>query len=264
MIAFPCRTFSISRFFDASTENGRDSGPPVIRTFDHPDGLPEEEIDPKKHIRELKLSNLLLARTVEIAIAARKSPAKTTIIVENPADRSPGASVASAPEFAEHGSLFRTDAFKRLVAEAELTGFCTFAYCRLGSERQKYTSLAYTPEAGAVLDALNSPDFQCNHERGAHTKRAGGRGTDGNFISADAAPYPPVFVRNCGLRQVERKRPGEVGDSDAVEIVLLPKFLPPFNKDRIAAQVVEIDAVFEEYRLQRHAVGVAFHTSGFK
>ena len=165
MIAFPCSTFSISRFFDASTENGGDSGPPVIRTFDHPDGLPEEEIDPK-HIRELKLSNLLLARTVEIAIAARKSPAKTTIIVENPADRSPGASVASAPEFAEHGSLFRTDAFKRLVAEAELTGFCTFAYCRLGSERQKYTSLAYTPEAGAVLDALNSPDFQCNHERG--------------------------------------------------------------------------------------------------
>ena len=32
MIAFPCSTFSISRFFDASTENGGDSGPPVIRS----------------------------------------------------------------------------------------------------------------------------------------------------------------------------------------------------------------------------------------
>ena len=190
MMAFPCSTFSISRFFDASTENGGDRGPPVIRDFDNPDGLPENSIDPK-HVRELKLSNLLLMRTVEIATAARKSPARTTLIFENPADRSPGASVASAPEFAKHGSIFRTTAFKRLVTEADLTGFCTFAYCRLGSERQKYTSLAYTPEAGSVLDELNSPDFQCNHERGAHAKRAGGRGPDGNFISAEAAPYPP-------------------------------------------------------------------------
>jgi len=195
MIAFPCSTFSISRFFDASTENGGDRGPPVIRDFDNPDGLPEDSIDPK-HVRELKLSNLLLTRTVEIAIAARKSPAQSTIIFENPADRSPGASVASAPEFAKHGSIFRTTAFKRLVAEADLTGFSTFAYCRLGSERQKYTSLAYTPEAGSVLDELNLPDFQCNHERGAHAKRAGGRGPDGNFISAEAAPYP---LRLCHI-----------------------------------------------------------------
>ena len=195
MIAFPCSTFSISRFFDASTENGGGRGPPVIRDFDNPDGLPEDSIDPK-HVRELKLSNLLLTRTVEIAIAARKSPARSTIIFENPADRSPGASVASAPEFAKHGSIFRTTAFKRLVAEADLTGFSTFAYCRLGSERQKYTSLAYTPEAGSVLDELNLPDFQCNHKCGAHTKRAGGRGPDGNFISAEAAPYP---LRLCHI-----------------------------------------------------------------
>ena len=94
--------------------------------------------------------------------------------------------MAAAAEFAEHGSLFRTEAFKRLVTEAELTGFCTFAYSTAGCVRgfrateesseyikgrspevHTYIHLAglHRPEAGGpVLDALNSPDFQCNHE----------------------------------------------------------------------------------------------------
>ena len=37
----------------------------------------------------------------------------------------------------------------------------TFAYCRLGSPFQKYTSLYYTKEARGVLDALDGPSFQC-------------------------------------------------------------------------------------------------------
>ena len=191
MIAFPCSTFAITRFFDATDSEGgvQDRGPPVIRKLGHADGLPENEVDPK-HRRELKLSNLLLDRVAELAIAARKSPARTTIVVENPADRSPGASIASAPEFKEHASLFQTSAFKRMVAEADLTSHATFAYCMLGSEYQKYTSIYYTPEAGGVLDALNDPAFKCNHERGSHAKRAGGRGTDGRFVSAAAAAYP--------------------------------------------------------------------------
>ena len=129
---------------------------------------------------------------MELAIAARRSPARTTIIFENPADRSPGASIASAPEFARHGSIFRTTPFKRLVAEADLTGKATFAYCRLEpSGPQKYTTLYYTPEAGTVLDELDGPEYKCNHERGAHSKRAGGRDpTTGVFVSADAAAYP--------------------------------------------------------------------------
>ena len=35
MIAFPCSTFSVTRFFDASTADGGDKGPPVIRTAAH-------------------------------------------------------------------------------------------------------------------------------------------------------------------------------------------------------------------------------------
>ena len=124
MVAFPCSTFAITRFFDATSDNGGDRGPPIIRDFDHPDGLPESEIDPK-HVMELRVSNKLLDRVVELLIAARKSSARTTIIVENPADRSPGASIASSAEFAKHGSLFRTTAFLRLAAEADLSGSAT-------------------------------------------------------------------------------------------------------------------------------------------
>ena len=35
----------------------------------------------------------------------------------------------------------------------------TFAYCRLGSEFQKYTTLWYTNEAAPILDQLNTPVF---------------------------------------------------------------------------------------------------------
>ena len=82
MIAFPCSTFAITRFFDATNDEGGDRGPPVIRDIDFPDGLPEGQIDPK-HVRELQASNELLKRTAAIAIAARQSPARATIIVEN-------------------------------------------------------------------------------------------------------------------------------------------------------------------------------------
>ncbi|MDC0525827.1 hypothetical protein OAO87_02415, partial [bacterium] len=192
MIAFPCGTFAVARFFDATDGKGGGRGPPVIRDFDHPDGLPEDEIDPK-HIRELRLSNELLTRTVALAIAARQSPAKTSIIVENPADRSPGASMASAPEFAKHGSLFRTSPFLRLAAEAELDSHVTFAYCRLKSDYQKYTTLYFTPECGSILDELGGADYQCNHPRGSHTKQAGGRLPNGGFASAAAAAYPELL-----------------------------------------------------------------------
>ena len=67
----------------------------------------------------------------------------------------------------------------------------TFAYCRLGSSYQKYTTLYYySPEARGILDALNAPEFKCNHPRGTHSAQAGGRSADGKFSSAAAAAYP--------------------------------------------------------------------------
>ena len=129
MVAFMCNTATISRFFDASTDE-RDRGPPPVRTASDPDGLPEDKLD-VKHARELAMSNLLLTRTVSLLIAARKSPARTTIIFENPVDRSvenyaDRPNPAYSEKFKEHGSIFATSFFKKLLSEVEML-FSTFA-----------------------------------------------------------------------------------------------------------------------------------------
>jgi hypothetical protein len=185
MIAFPCSTFSITRFFDASTAD-HDSGPPILRTAEKPDGLPESEIDPK-YRRELEKANELLERTINIAIAARRSVKQTSLIIENPADRSLRGTAAFSERFKNHGSLFATSAYKRLVAVAELES-STFAYCTIGSPYQKYTTIAYTRDTARLLNALDAPEFKCNHS--SHPKQAGGRGPDGAFVSGEAAAYP--------------------------------------------------------------------------
>ena len=192
MIAFPCSTFTVSRLFDASGDGG-DSGPPPVRDALHPDGLPESEIDPR-YVKELRSANKLLSRTIAIAIAARKSSSRAVIVLENPSDRSDESSTAYASELSDHGSIFATKAFKRLLDEADVTCMATFAYCRLGREYQKYTTLAYTPEAASILDTLNLPLYQCNHEPGSHKRRVGGRNADGSFASAAAAAYPEELI----------------------------------------------------------------------
>ena len=109
VVAFPCSTFSISRLFNA-TADGHDEGPPPVRDNLHPDGLPLSQI-PANHHQELARANLLLDRTVELIVAARSSSAKSTIILENPADRTVKGSNQYDKAFARHGSLFATSAF---------------------------------------------------------------------------------------------------------------------------------------------------------
>lgn len=191
-IGFPCSTGALSRLFNAIFGRGGDRGPPMVRDADNPDGLPEEKLDPK-HIRELRVSNQLLERTVELAIAARRSSARTRITFEQPADRSVKGSIAYAPDLAHHGSILATQAVRRLVDELGMKS-CTFAYCRLGSRNQKYTTILYTPELGEVLDSLNEPRYQCNHERGWHVG-VRGREADGSFASKRAAAYPVELCR---------------------------------------------------------------------
>ena len=182
MVAFPCSTFSASRLFQSIPP-----GPPPVRSSDHPDGLPDEEIDPK-YKRELRLTNTLLERTAQIIMAARNSPKKTTIILENPADRSIPGTKQYGNDTTKHGSIWATSPFKQLKDAIPDSSMVTFAYCRFGSEYQKYTTLWYTNEAGPVLDQLNSPVYQCNHAK--HPKVAGGRLPDGSWASAAAATYP--------------------------------------------------------------------------
>ena len=87
---------------------------PRRRTAEYPDGLPDGAIDPK-HVNELKWSNRLLERTVNLAIAARRSPSRATIMFENPADRSVRSCPSYSEELKNHGSISRR-------REAELWG----------------------------------------------------------------------------------------------------------------------------------------------
>ena len=194
LVAFPCSTGSISRHFDASDDE-HDSGPPIVRNAEHPDGLPEDQIDPS-HVQELRNANLLLLRTCALIVAARSSSARTTILFENPVDRSDESAPCYSEELKNHGSIFKTSAFRKLLAAVPMNKV-TFAYCRLDPDgNQKYTTIYYTPEAAPALEFLNGPDYRCNHPRGAHKSRAGGRDADGNFTrSAKAAAYPDELNR---------------------------------------------------------------------
>ena len=123
-------------------------------------------------------ANRMLDRMVEVMIAAYNSPRRTTLIVEHPSDRSiPGTAQHMAD--VSHGSLWATSQFKRLQAAIPKSSMATFANCRLDGDSQKYITLWYTNDAARVLDALNGPEYQCNHPPGTHKSMAGGRDARG-------------------------------------------------------------------------------------
>ena len=150
-----------------------------------------------------------------ILIAARGSPAKTSFIVENPADRSITGSPQFTPELADHGALFATTAIQRLQATLGPLGTCTFAGCRLGGAAQKYTTLLYTPELAPELNILSAPSYQCNHPRGTHKEIAGGRGPGGQgFVSAASAVYPAQLTSRLA-RAFSQARTGSTDNACA-------------------------------------------------
>ena len=194
MIAFPCTTFSVARFFDASRDDSsKDPGPPPVRTIDSPDGLNESStpaIAPK-YLKELRYTNRLLDRVINICILARASPKKTTLVFEQPAKCSVEGTNPYSEHLSQHSTLYDTSFFKRLTDISGPSSFCTFAACRFLGDYQKYTTLWYTNEAAGVLDQLNGADYQCNHAE--HKKRAGGHLPDGRWASEDAAAYPDLL-----------------------------------------------------------------------
>eukprot|EP00965_Chrysotila_dentata_P172241 5683887-Pleurochrysis_carterae.AAC.1 len=85
MASPPCSTFSVSRHVRSSSSP--DGGPPVVRSREHPLGLPK--VDPA-HARELDEANEIVRRTASILTAARDAGAE--YILEHPADRGLAAS----------------------------------------------------------------------------------------------------------------------------------------------------------------------------
>ena len=192
--AFPCNTTTVARCFDA-TGNGGGPGPIPVRSAEYPDGIPGL---PRKFARELLNSNRLLDRTVEILIAAHRSPRRTTIVFEGPADRSiPGTGQHMAD--VSHGSVFATSQFKRLQAAIPKSSMATFANCRLSGDSQKYITVWYTKDAAPILDTLNEPEYQCNHPPGTHAAIAGGRDAYGQWLSTDTAFYKPEFCTKLAM-----------------------------------------------------------------
>lgn len=166
-----------------------------MRNAEYPDGIPDL---PPKYNRELLNANRLLDRTVEILIAAHRSPRRTTIGFEGPADRSiPGTAQHMAD--VSHGSVFATTQFKRLQAAIPKSSMATFANCRFDASSQKYITIWYTNDAAPVLDELNKPEFQCNHPPGTHKAVAGGRDDYGFWLSTDTAHYMPGFCTKIGM-----------------------------------------------------------------
>ena len=175
----PCTTCSIARFYPAE---GKDRGPPPVRTYDHPDGLPSSELPPT-HAKELAKHNEIIRRTC--LLVARAHAAGAHISLENPADRSD----PTSPLFThrQHGSLWRTSWYQALQSEASLQKV-TFAMCMLGSDYQKYTTIAYNAELHPSLGPLATQS--CSHPPGTHKLRVGGREPDGTWASPRAAAYP--------------------------------------------------------------------------
>ena len=130
MIAFPCSMFSAARLFDSDPP-----GPPMVRDRDEPDGYSSERLDPK-HAAELNRTTELLNRTTQLIIAARNSPKRTTVFIENPADKSIKGTLPYAEDCKMHGSLWATTSFKDLAKTIVDSSMATFAYCRFGSTQR--------------------------------------------------------------------------------------------------------------------------------
>jgi len=130
----PCSTFSIARF--APHVEGRDGGPPPIRTRQHIRGIPNCPTQYRKSLRE---ANVLVDRTCSILKAATEAGSEWAL--KNPCDR--GVPVAhggrrdlySDPR---HGSIWQMPEVIELAQHASCHT-ATFPMCHFGADWQKFT-----------------------------------------------------------------------------------------------------------------------------
>lgn len=131
----PCSTYSVARFLPG--------GPPPLRTYEHPDGLPLDEI-PNQHHNELRAANEIAKRTCHLANLIHEHGGQ--FVIENPAPRHCKELLGGQLYYkatGNHGSLWTTTPVLRLAKRTKAR-LVTFAYCMLGHQAQKYTSLLYT------------------------------------------------------------------------------------------------------------------------
>ena len=184
IIGTPCGTFSVARIRRPDVE---DDGPPQLRAKDSDSSNGRVPGLSMAHQDQVRLSDVLVQRSVEVARAIRD--AGGVFIIENPITR-------SDPEDAEHFrwvwrshySLWMHPAMRELAAEADVAAV-KFPQCALDGNFQKWTQLLYSSVLEPSLGPLGK--LVCTH--GKHALQAKGRGPDGKWRSADAAAYPAAM-----------------------------------------------------------------------
>ena len=189
----PCNYVTIARIFDTH------SGPPVLFTLTHPDGVPGLAA---KYKREQRTALKIYTRYGNLVKRARALGIE--VITENPIPRHDphlvgGAAYDKNGRTADHGSYWTTTPGRSLLDEIGLE-FVDFAYCALPGidtalqprprgplqpPEQKYTRVAHSPSLslGWMSRCL------CAHPRGFH-RRVGGREPSGSWSMRRLAPWP--------------------------------------------------------------------------
>ena len=174
----PCSTFSVARHFDS---NGKDPGPPPVRSRSHIRELPDL---PPTRKAEARRANEIVGRTCALLLTGWRIG--TEFILENPADHGdPASHRLFLTE--EHAPMWLMAEIKAL-SKLTKAGTVTFPQCELGAPWQKDTTLMFSPGLARWLDPLGG--LVCSHK--SHAKQIGGaRNAQGNWVSAESAAYPP-------------------------------------------------------------------------
>ena len=179
----PCGTYSAARFL---AMNSSDPGPIPLRDIDNPDGFPLEQL-PVEYHRELLAAQLLVRRLADLILLADSHGVHW--VVENPAPRHDKDYLDGRLFYeptAKHGSLWTTTPMREL-AKTTSARLVTFAYCAMGHNTQKYTSLLYSAELHPTLSLLAT--LLCDHPLELHTK-AKGKPDGVAYATAKLAPWP--------------------------------------------------------------------------
>lgn len=205
----PCNGYSVVRFEEGGARPLRDRG--------HLLGLP--------HLSEsdrasLAMSNALTVRSLAICLAIWESGGE--VVIENPIDYGTFGLWATNPRTGELDEAYNAKRLRprhapiwlmpsmRSFLQAVQAVLLHFAECQLGSDFQKYTTLAATPGwilVASALAAFDNVPCRCSKP---HARRACGRDANGDYASAEAARYPDGSERTarrtrrpcrfCGVR----------------------------------------------------------------
>ena len=153
---------------------------PQLRSTPEPEGITPIPEEWRAYIAK---HNLLADFTASVIDSCRAS--STPFAMENPADRS------VPPAFWEDvktcGSVWRMPCIARALGASGAL-FRTFSQCKLGSDAQKWTTIASTGELSRALACLGDSRYSCDH--GRHSVVLEGRDASGRSRAGLAAAYP--------------------------------------------------------------------------